>query len=107
MRLYLYSEGVMRGKRCVGRNYDAIITNAIIVSLRKETSTKEQHYHVMRKEVCAEMFWVSLGMEYINVKPKRCTSTPARSQFSLSSNSLNTIVSRQVNVKILNVKKKR
>jgi hypothetical protein len=61
----------------VGQNYDDIITNAIIVSLRKETSTKEQRYHVMRKEVCAEMFWVSLGIEYINAKSKRFTSTPA------------------------------
>ena len=46
----------MRGRRCVGQNYDDIIMNAIIVSLRKETSMKEQRYHVMRKEVCAEMF---------------------------------------------------
>ena len=67
----------MRGKRCVGPNYYDIITNAIIVSLRKKTSTKEQRYHVMRKEVCAEMFWVSLEVEYINAKSKRFTSTPA------------------------------
>ena len=67
----------MRGKRCVGRNYDDIITNAIIVSLRKEISMKEQCYQAMRKEVCAEMFWVSLGMEYINEKSKRFTSTLA------------------------------
>jgi hypothetical protein len=61
----------------VGQNYDDIITNAIIVSLRKETITKEQRYHVMRKEVCAKMFWVSLGMKYINAKSNRFTSTPA------------------------------
>ncbi len=67
----------MRGRRCVGRNYYDIITNAIIVSLRKETSTKEQCYHVMRKKVCAKLFWESLEMEYINVNSKRFTSTAA------------------------------
>jgi hypothetical protein len=61
----------------VGQNYGEIITNAIIVSLRKDISTKEQCDQVMRKEVCAEMFWVSLGMEYINAKSKRFTSTLA------------------------------
>ena len=67
----------MRGRRCVGWNYYDIITNAIIMSLRKETSTKEQRYHVMRKKVCAEMFWVSLEMKYINANSKRFTSTAA------------------------------
>jgi hypothetical protein len=60
----------------VGWNYAGVITNAIIASLRKETNTKEQCYQVMRKEVCVEMFWISLGMEYVSTKSKRFTSTP-------------------------------